>query len=90
MAKKMTGKEFKEVLAMAGLSLDYEEILNQLSQNNYRMAQQCEEMGCPSAALKCREAADVLSEELNERGYFKDLSILEDFLVSKVKEGGIN
>lgn len=75
MAKKMTLKEFKEVLEMAGISSSYEDILNQLAQNNHRMAEECRQMGLIAATRKCKEIGDVIYEELESRGYYKEVRL---------------
>lgn len=72
----MTTKEFKAILEMAGISFEvfgWEGILNELSQNNRRMANDLEKSHLNAASCKCREIADVIFEELESRGYYKDV-----------------
>ena len=73
MAKKMTLKEFKQVLSDAGIELEYwgyEGILNKLCIAQNYMIQRDEEYGAVHALKRDTETRDVIHEALADRGYY--------------------
>lgn len=73
--KKMTDKEFKQILEDAGMSfevLGYEGVLNEISGRYRELANEFESRGCASVALKFRETADNIYNALDARGFYDD------------------
>ena len=73
--KKMTNKEFKQILENAGVRfeiLGYEGVLNEMSGRYRQLANELESRGYASAALKFRESADIIYDALDARGVYDD------------------
>ena len=73
--KKMTNKEFKQILENAGVSfevLGYEGVLNEMSGRYRQLANDLESIGCASAALEFRKTADSIYDALDARGVYDD------------------
>lgn len=83
-SKKMTFKEFKEVLKRADNSgllwiysdengnPDFEAILNSIAGHSRYLAEQSVRLGCGSCAVRDMEVHDFLVEELTKRGFYDD------------------
>lgn len=72
--KKMTNKEFKEVLKKADVDFEtfgYEGILNMLSIFFDRESAYAMKQGCELVARHERERADIIFDELNNRNYYE-------------------
>lgn len=73
--KKMTNKEFKQILEDAGMSfevLGYEGVLNEMSGRYRELANDLESRGCTSVALRFRATADGIYNALDARGFYDD------------------
>lgn len=73
--KKMTNKEFKQILENAGMSfevLGYEGVLNALSGNYRQFANDAESRGSYVVAKTFREIADNIYDALDSRHYYDD------------------
>lgn len=72
MAKKMTQKEFFEVLKQADCSVfDYEMVLNALASHFYSTAFADRQQGYLASARKYIERADYLFNYLESRGFYE-------------------
>lgn len=73
--KKMTNKEFKQILNDAGISfeiLGYEGVLNNTSGHYREIANDAESRGSYVVAKTFREIADNIYNALDARGYYDD------------------
>ena len=72
--KKMTNKEFKEILTNAGIQFDiygYEGILNMIATYKRQMAEKFFEEGYESLSRNYEDCANYLHDELEKRGLYK-------------------
>ena len=72
--KKMTAKEFKEILNEANIDFEtfgYEGILNLLSIAKHYQAEEYKQLGQKEMANWAREDSDTIYNALNARGYYK-------------------
>ena len=73
--KKMTQKEFKEILASANIDFDvfgWEGILNIIAGNEIRNAKEMENLNLMAGAEARRKSFRTIYNALEERGYFED------------------
>ena len=68
MNKKMTAKEFKEVLRKAHIQADYETALIMISNYLYNDYARLKKSGLVNAADYYHEQWTIISEELSKRG----------------------
>ena len=73
--KKMTAKEFKQILIDVGYWCDpeYERVLNSLSLLERKQAEEMEQMGLFHGAEACRRRASEIYDALYDRGYYDDV-----------------
>lgn len=68
MNKKMTAKEFKEVLRKANIKADYEMALLMISNYIYYDHERLKKAGLNGAADYYHDQWNIISEELSKRG----------------------
>lgn len=76
MSKKMTKKEFTDVLRLAGMDfnyLGYEGVLNLIALARTYTAQESKKHGCEYIAKKDIQSRDIITGVLDGRGYFDTL-----------------
>ena len=73
--KKMTAKEFKQILIDVGYWTDseYERVLNSLSMLEHKQAQEMAQLGLYHGADACERRARTLYDILDARGYYDDI-----------------
>lgn len=73
--KKMTNKEFKQIITDAGMRfevLGYEGVLNNMSGRYRELANDAASRGSYAVAKTFREIADNIYDALDARGYYDD------------------
>ena len=68
--KKMTAKEFKEILEMANVSTDFEALLSIIANQQMVHRNDMKAKGYEQAARSYEESFNTIYNELDERGYF--------------------
>lgn len=67
--KKMTAKEFKEILAMANITPDYVRVLTLIANHEYDQGKEMETKGYKHGARSFYESFETITDELVSRGY---------------------
>ena len=70
MSKKMTAKEFKEILSRCGLDSSYEACLCRMGNYFYDEGKRAKEKGYEHSSKWYQEIFDIINDELKEREYF--------------------
>ena len=67
--KKMTAKEFKEILEMANINTDFVSILTTIANHEYDESKEFEAKGYKNGARSYMESFEIITNELVDRGY---------------------
>ena len=73
MKKKMTAKEFKEIIKRCGLDNSYESCLCMIANHYYDESKKAKQKGYGHTAEWYREIFDIIDDELKEREYLETL-----------------
>ena len=69
--KKMTAKEFKEILDRCGVDNSYESCLTRMSNYFHDESKKAKQKGYVHSADWYQEISDIINDELEERGWFE-------------------